>query len=237
MKVLADPSVAMVAVEHRDRLMRFGAEHVEAARAAQGGRLVVVDPQETKDDVVQDMIDVLTSMCAQLYGRRLARNRAEKALKAATTYLTKTKSVIVVEDLAVRGMIRNHSLARSIADAGWGEFRRMLAYKTTWYGSRLVVAPRSCPFTKTCSVCGAAKDAMPRSERVLRCETCAVVIDRDLNAARNLAALVAGSSPETQNACGAEGSGQKNGLAKPAATKQESPSRKLTAPAAGNKRL
>ena len=84
MKVLADPSVAIVAVEHRDRLMRFGAEYVESALAAQGRRLVVVDPGETRDDLVQDMIDVLTSMCARLYGRRSARNRAEKALKAAS---------------------------------------------------------------------------------------------------------------------------------------------------------
>ena len=84
MKVLADPSIAIVAVEHRDRLMRFGAEYVESALAAQGRRLVVVDPGETRDDLVQDMIDVLTSMCARLYGRRSARNRAEKALKAAS---------------------------------------------------------------------------------------------------------------------------------------------------------
>ena len=84
MKVLADPSVAIVAVEHRDRRMRFGAEYVESALAAQGRRLVVVDPDETKDDLVQDMIEVLTSMCARLYGGRSARNRAEKALKAAS---------------------------------------------------------------------------------------------------------------------------------------------------------
>ena len=84
MKVLADPSVALVAVEHRDRLMRFGAEYVESALAAPGRRLVVVDPGETGDDWVQDMIDVLTSLCVRWYGRRSARNRAEKALKAAS---------------------------------------------------------------------------------------------------------------------------------------------------------
>ena len=83
MQVLADPSVAIVAVEHRDRLMRFGAEYVESALAAQGRRLVVVDPGETRDDLVQDMIDGLTSMCARLYGRRGAWHRVEKAVKAA----------------------------------------------------------------------------------------------------------------------------------------------------------
>ena len=84
MKVLADPSVAIVAVEHRDRLMRFGAEYVASALAAQGRRLVVVDPGETRDDLVQDMIEVLTSMCLRLYGRHSARHRAEKALQAAS---------------------------------------------------------------------------------------------------------------------------------------------------------
>ena len=84
MKVLADPSVAIVAVEHRDRLTRFGAEYVESALAAQGRRLVVVDPGETRDDLVQDMIEVLTSMCLRLYGRHSARHRAEKALQAAS---------------------------------------------------------------------------------------------------------------------------------------------------------
>ena len=84
MKVLADPSVAIVAVAHRDRLMRVGAEYVEAALAAQGRRLVVGDPGETGDDLGQDMTDVLTSLGARLSGRRSARHRAEKALKAAS---------------------------------------------------------------------------------------------------------------------------------------------------------
>ena len=84
MKVLADPSIAIVAVEDRDRLMGFGAEYVESALAAQGRRLVVVDPGETRDDLVQDMIEVLTSMCLRLYGRHSARQRAEKALQAAS---------------------------------------------------------------------------------------------------------------------------------------------------------
>jgi len=78
---------------------------------------------------------------------------------------------------------------------------------------------------------------MPLGERVFRCEACGAEIDRDLNAARNLATLVAGSSPETVNACGAEGSGRENSPVKPAAVKQEPSSRKLAASADGNKRL
>ena len=78
---------------------------------------------------------------------------------------------------------------------------------------------------------------MPLGERVFRCKACGLMIDRDLNAARSLASLVAGSSPETQNACGAEGAGQENGRVKPAAAKQEPLSRKLLGTATGNKRL
>jgi|ERR1700677_2430321 putative resolvase len=79
MRLLRDPNVRTVMVEHRDRLMRFGSEYVEAALAADKRRLLVVDERELKDDLVQDMIAVLTSMCARLYGRRSARNRAKRA--------------------------------------------------------------------------------------------------------------------------------------------------------------
>jgi putative resolvase len=82
-RVLADPRAAMIVVEHRDRLARFGVEHLEAALSAQGRRLVVVDPGETSDDLVRDMIEVLTSFCARLYGRRGARNRALRAVTCA----------------------------------------------------------------------------------------------------------------------------------------------------------
>ena len=82
LKLLADPDVTAIMVEHRDRLARCGAEYIEAALSASGRKLVVIDTTEMKDDLVQDMIDVMTSMCARLYGRRAARNRAEKAVKA-----------------------------------------------------------------------------------------------------------------------------------------------------------
>lgn len=82
-RLLGDPKVSVVVVEHRDRLARMNAELVEAALAAHGRRIVVLDEGEVDDDLVGDMTEVLTSFCARLYGRRSARNRAEKALRCA----------------------------------------------------------------------------------------------------------------------------------------------------------
>jgi putative resolvase len=82
-RLLADPSVQTVVVTHRDRLARMNTELVEAALAAHGRRLVVLDEGEVADDLIRDMIEVLTSFCARLYGRRSARNRALKALRCA----------------------------------------------------------------------------------------------------------------------------------------------------------
>lgn len=81
MKILSDHSVTTILVEHRDRLMRFGVEYIESSLAAQERRLLVADHGELKDDLVQDMIEVLTSFCARLYGRRSAKNKAKKAMQ------------------------------------------------------------------------------------------------------------------------------------------------------------
>jgi predicted site-specific integrase-resolvase len=78
---LSENSIGTILVEHRDRLMRFGAEYVEATLASQGRHLLVIDRGELKDNLVQDMIEVLTSFCARLYGRRSAKNRAKRALE------------------------------------------------------------------------------------------------------------------------------------------------------------
>ncbi len=83
-RLLADPHAVVIVVEHRDRLARFGVEHLEAALSASGRRLVVLDPQETADDLVRDITEVLTSMCARLYGRRAAKRRAERAAALMT---------------------------------------------------------------------------------------------------------------------------------------------------------
>ena len=82
-RILADPTVGIIIVEHRDRLARMNAGLVESALKAQNRRLIVVDDTELDDDLVRDMTEVLTSFCARLYGRRAARNKAEAALKAA----------------------------------------------------------------------------------------------------------------------------------------------------------
>lgn len=81
LSILRDPNIKIIVVEHKDRLVRFGFEYMEALLNASGRRIIVVDETEMKDDLVQDMIDVLTSFCARLYGRRSAKNRAKKALK------------------------------------------------------------------------------------------------------------------------------------------------------------
>jgi predicted site-specific integrase-resolvase len=82
--LLRDPAVSTIVVERRDRFARFGAEYVEAALAAQGRRLLVVDSAEVDDDLVRDVTEILTSLCARLYGRRAAANRVRRAVEAVT---------------------------------------------------------------------------------------------------------------------------------------------------------
>ena len=128
---------------------------------------------------------------------RLARAHARVAnlrrdgLHKFTTRLARGHATVVVEDLNVAGMMANRRLARHVADAGFGELRRQLTYKTVWNGGRLVVADRWYPSSKTCSACGVVKTKLTLAERLYTCTICGVVLDRDLNAARNLAALVA----------------------------------------------
>jgi len=126
-------------------------------------------------------------------------NIHKEALHQATTYLAtlaparsagETKSVIVLEDLNVSGMLKNHHLAQAIADVGMSAFRRQLEYIGEWYGCKILIADRYFPSTKRCSKCGQVKPAMGLGEREYHCENCGLVIDRDLNAAVNLAQLI-----------------------------------------------
>jgi putative transposase len=146
-------------------------------------------------------------------GRQLARvharaaNLRRDALHKLTITLATQHGTVVVEHLNVAGMLRNRRLARALADTGLAELRRQLGYKTTWYGSRLIVADRFYPSSKTCSTCGWVKAKLTLAERTFTCEACGLRLDRDLNAARNLAKLaqhVAQGGWETQNARGAD---------------------------------
>ena len=82
-RVIADPTVKVIVVEHRERLCRFCFEYVEAALAGRGARILVMEDNELEDDLVRDVTEVMTSLCARLYGRRSAKRRAERALAAA----------------------------------------------------------------------------------------------------------------------------------------------------------
>jgi putative transposase len=155
---------------------------------------------------------------------RLHRTRAQRradTLHQFTSRLANTRSVAVIEDLNMAGMLKTHHLAQAIGDVGFGAFRHLLNYKAAWYGSRVVLVSRWGPTSKRCSRCGAVKSGLLLAERIYRCEQCGLALDRDLNAARNLAKL-AGSSSHSHNACEGEDAGQ--GLAalvKPSPLQQE----------------
>ena len=152
--------------------------------------------------------------------RRLARvyaqaaNLRRDALHKLTTSLATQHGIVVVEQLNVAGLLRNRRLARVLADTGMAELRRQLGYKANWCGCRLVVADRFYPSSRTCSGCGWVKAKLTLAERTFCCEACGLVLDRDLNAVRNLAKLVqhvAQSGWETQTARGADRKSQRAG--------------------------
>ena len=167
---------------------------------------------------------------AQLRLARLhARIRAIRsdALHKLTTALTRRFHTIGIEDLNVRGMLRNRHLARAVADMGFFEFRRQLEYKAAMRGGQVVVADRFYASSKTCSACGHKLNELALSQRSWICPACGASHDRDVNAARNLKKVAESSAGDCQHArcdaarlataCGENGSGQRRkALAKPA---------------------
>jgi putative transposase len=133
---------------------------------------------------------------ARVYARIADRRR--DLLHTLSTRLVRDNQTIVIEDLNIAGMVGNHSLARAIHDASWAAFRAMLEYKATGHGRTVIAVSRWLPSSKTCSGCGQVKAVMPLRERVFHCDTCGLVLDRDVNAARNI--LAAGRAV---TACGA----------------------------------
>lgn len=127
----------------------------------------------------------------------------------------KTHGHVALEDLHIAGMLRNRRLARHIADCSWGQFARFVTYKGSWYGCEVAHVPRFEPTTKRCSRCDAVVPPLPLSQRVFTCPHCALVLDRDVNAAANCARWgqahacdVAGKPLETENVRGAGSSGR-----------------------------
>lgn len=127
--------------------------------------------------------------------RRVARihariqDRRQDALHKLSTRLIRENQSIAVESLAVKNMVRNHSLASAISDSGWGELVRQLSYKAEWYGRTLVAIDRWYPSSKWCSRCGHVLDSLPLAMRRWICPVCGVEHDRDVNAAINVASV------------------------------------------------
>ena len=115
-------------------------------------------------------------------------DRRRDHLHKLSTRLVRENQVIAIEDLSVRNMVKNHSLARAISDASWAQFRTMLEYKAEWYGRDVVAIDRFYPSSKTCSECGRIVESLPLNIRDWECE-CGAVHDRDVNAARNILAV------------------------------------------------
>jgi len=109
-------------------------------------------------------------------------------LHKLSTRLVRENQTVVIEDLSVRNMVRNHTLARAISDASWAELRRQLEYKADWYGRTVIAVDRWYPSSKTCSACGVITATMPLNVREWTCTACGVRHDRDVNAAKVLCA-------------------------------------------------
>jgi putative transposase len=123
-------------------------------------------------------------------------NQRQDYLQKTTTEISQKYAHVKIEDLNIKGMIANHKLSSAISDLGFYEFRRMLEYKQSFYSCRVELVERWFPSSKTCSSCGWVKEKLSLSERIFDCCSCGIVLDRDLNAAVNLAKYVPGATRE-----------------------------------------
>ena len=123
---------------------------------------------------------------ARVYARITDRRR--DFLHKLSTRIIRENQTVIIEDLSVRNMVRNHSLARAISDASWSELRRQLEYKADWYGRAVIAVDRFYPSSKTCSACGVTAAKMPLNIREWTCASCGTIHDRDVNAALNIRA-------------------------------------------------
>ena len=114
------------------------------------------------------------------------RNKRKDFINKLSTELINNHDIICIEDLNIKGMLKNHKLAKSISDVSWGEFVRQLEYKANWYERKIIKVPTFYPSSKTCSSCGNIKETLILSERIYYCECCGLEIDRDYNASINI---------------------------------------------------
>jgi putative transposase len=147
-------------------------------------------------------------------------DRRRDLLHKLTTRLVRDNQTLVIEDLTVRTMVKNRTLARAISDASWREFRCLLEYKAAWYGRQVIAVDRFFPSTRLCSACGTVREKVPLSVRMWTCENCGTTHDRDVNAAKNL--LAAGLAVAV---CGAGVRPQRSSPGGQSATKQKTPRR------------
>ncbi|MEU5937936.1 IS607 family element RNA-guided endonuclease TnpB [Micromonospora sp. NPDC047548] len=164
-------------------LKRFGKAQRRASR-----RIGPYDPATHRKRTPSNRWQRAQTQAARLHAG-VAAVRAD-AWHQLTTRLAQQYDTIAVEDLHVAGLKRNRRLARALSDAAPATLRRQLQYKSGWYGSVLHIADRWYPSSKTCSRCQKVKPKLSLSERTFHCDTCGLSLDRDVNAARNLAALV-----------------------------------------------
>ena len=188
---LSDGTVYPALKPYRANKTKLAILQRKLARQTKGG-FDKAQPKGKNRDKTKQKIAKLHARIANI------RNDATHKL---TSHLAKNQSVVVIENLNVAGMLKNHCLAGAIADSGFGEFRRQLEYKCQWYGSQLIVTDRWYPSSQLCSGCGQRR-TMPLKLRVYECSSCGVSIDRDLNAAINIKDYSETAVSSTVEACG-----------------------------------
>ncbi len=180
---IVGPKAYAVALKKLRQLSKHFSRQMEAAKVRAG-----LEPGEP----IPKGMHVSWSKNMRKTQQRIARLHAQianiraDALHQLTTYLVNLFDVIAIEDLNVAGMLKNHKLARAIADRGFGEFRRQLEYKAVQHGKTVIVVNRWYPSSKICSTCGYKVSKMPLSMRAWTCPQCQAYHDRDINAAINL---------------------------------------------------
>jgi putative transposase len=170
---------SLVALSSGEKIVNPRHERADRARLALAQRRLARKAPKSRNR------DKARTKVAKVYARIVDRRRDH--LHKLSTRIIRDNQTVVIEDLQVRNMVRNHSLARSISDASWSELRRMLEYKADWYGRTVIAIDRFYPSSKTCSACGAIVEKLPLQTREWTCP-CGTRHDRDVNAARNILA-------------------------------------------------